>query len=87
MQLNGRILSAYTCPTIWLWSLSSAQVSVDGEWLCLKELQELGELATTFPPTPGDPPLPLRNPFEDFPKRAARVAARQPAHASTVVAP
>ena len=27
-------------------------MSVDGEWLCLKELQELGELATTFPPTP-----------------------------------
>merc|ERR1719192_188504 len=26
--------------------------SVDGEWLCLKELQELGDLASTFPPTP-----------------------------------
>merc|ERR1719192_1540816 len=32
--------------------LCNFRVSVDGEWLCLKELQELGDLASTFPPTP-----------------------------------
>jgi len=32
--------------------LCNFRVSVDGEWLCLKELQELGDIANTFPPTP-----------------------------------
>lgn len=32
--------------------LCNFRVSVDGEWLCLKELQELGDLTSTFPPTP-----------------------------------
>jgi len=32
--------------------LCNFRVSVDGEWLCLKELQELGDITNTFPPTP-----------------------------------
>jgi len=32
--------------------LCNFRVSVDGEWLCLKELQDLGDITNTFPPTP-----------------------------------
>merc|ERR1719188_485723 len=32
--------------------LCNFRVSVDGEWLCLKELNDLGEVSNAFPPTP-----------------------------------
>lgn len=50
---NGRggATSATMAPNDTIY-LCNFRVSVDGEWLCLKELQELGDLANNFPPTP-----------------------------------